>query len=186
MHTLPMTAWLSVMLFVPVQQELPLPKIESGNVPEVLVPPALAKLLMLDAEQRKKVDELEQAFQQERKTALMLAMLKVKGLMDKIERKEEAAPALAVIAMTTNTLLELKRTHAAYEKKVVDLLTDEQKAKFAAWQKLRPKEKRQLGRNLSSMESVPPCFLVGVSVEAERQGRVQAVLPGYARQLVVQ
>src|SRR5437867_6896400 len=69
-------------------------------------------------------------------------MLKIKTIMDKVGRNEEAAPALAVANAVTSSLLDMKRTRAAYEKKVLAELSDEQQRKFAAWQKLKPKEKK--------------------------------------------
>jgi hypothetical protein len=109
--------------------------------PAVLMSPALADELKVDAEQRKKVDALDQEFQQQRKAALNMTLLKVKTILDKIERNEEAAPALAITTAVTSSLLEVKRTQAAYEKKVMELLNADQQKKYAAWLKARPKTK---------------------------------------------
>jgi hypothetical protein len=132
-------------LTIPVQDPDPKQRLDNQQ-PDlragVLVPPALADELKLDAEQRKKVDELEQQFQQQRKAALMMSLLKVKTIMDKIERNEEPAPALAITTAVTTSLLDLKRAQAAFEKKVMTVLTDEQQRQYAAWKKLRPKDKR--------------------------------------------
>src|SRR5262245_56187833 len=135
--TLHLTAWLTLALGGQIQDAQ-----AKGEPPLVLVPPALAAELKLSEQQRTKVDALEKEFQTQHKTAMMMTMLKVKTIMDKVERDEESAPALAIASAVTSSLLELKRTRANYEKKLLEMLDQEQQQKFRAWQKLKPKEKR--------------------------------------------
>jgi Spy/CpxP family protein refolding chaperone len=122
--------------------------------PPVLIPAPLVDDLKLDAEQKKKIDELEAEFRSKRSAAMMMAMLKIKTLMDKIERDEEPAPALAITSAITNQMLDLKRNRTTYEKKVSEVLTDEQRRKWEAWKKLKPKEKKE--RDMSRGEELPP------------------------------
>ncbi|HYV36282.1 MAG TPA: hypothetical protein VE988_11295 [Gemmataceae bacterium] len=108
-----------------------------------LVPAPLAADLKLDAEQKKNVDGLEQAFHKQRKSLLTITMMKINSLMDKIEREEEPNPLLAVSTLMIGTLSDITSTKSAYQKKVSDVLTADQQRKFAAWQKLKPKDKKE-------------------------------------------
>jgi hypothetical protein len=141
-----MASWLSMALVASVEDQGVAPKQDlKGDPPAALVPAPLAEALKLDAEQRKKVDDLEQMFQKERKAAMALTMLKVKVILDRIENDEEPAPALAIASAVTSAMLDLKRSRAGYEKKVMEVLSEDQKRQFAAWKKLRPKDKKGAG-----------------------------------------
>jgi hypothetical protein len=108
-----------------------------------LLPAEIADQLKLDEEQQKKIQQLEKEFKSKRDFAMMQTMLKMKNVMDSIEKEgEKGAAALAVTNAITGTLLEMRRTQTAYESKLLGVLDDQQKKQYQELTKSKKKKKR--------------------------------------------
>jgi len=110
----------------------------------LLLPPALEADLKLDADQAEKIRKLEAEFKQRRQGALLMTGMKLKGVLDRLDRGEgrEAMPVLTIAGEVTGVLQKMRLARLEYEKKVAAVLNDEQRAKFRAWQERTPREKR--------------------------------------------
>ena len=110
----------------------------------ILLPPAIEAELKLDDTQREKVRQLEAAFKQRRQGGVMMTGLKMKALFDRLDdgNAREAMPVLTIANEVTGVLLKMRQTRLEYEKKLMAVLNDEQRAKYVAWLERSPREKR--------------------------------------------
>jgi hypothetical protein len=110
----------------------------------VLLPATIEAELNLDDAQREKVRKLEAEFKQRRQGGVMMTGLKMKALFDRLDDGDarEAMPVLTIANEVTGVLLKMRQTRLEYEKKVMAVLNDEQRAKYAAWLTRSPREKR--------------------------------------------
>ncbi len=123
----------------------------------ILVPARLEAELKLTDEQREQIAKIEAAFKQRRQGALMMTALKMKGLFDRIDQDDprEAMPVLTIANEVTGTLAKMRQTRLEYEKKVLAVLTEDQKARYLAWRERSPREKR-LERKAKRLERGEP------------------------------
>jgi hypothetical protein len=128
-------------------QEGPKPGAKAG-VPVtkggILLPPAIEAELRLDDVQRAKVRMLEAEFKQRRQGGVMMTGLRMKALFDRLDdgNAREAMPVLTIANEVTGVLMKMRQARLDYEKKVMAVLNDEQRAKYAAWLERSPREKR--------------------------------------------
>jgi hypothetical protein len=110
----------------------------------VLIPAHLATELQLSEEQREKIARLEAEFKQRRQGALMMTGLKMKGLFDKLDQADarEAMPVLTIASEVTGALQKMRQTRLEYEKKVLAVLSEDQRVRYLAWRQRSPREKR--------------------------------------------
>jgi Spy/CpxP family protein refolding chaperone len=139
-----------------------------------LLPQDFADELNLDAQQRKKIQELEEEFDQRRTQALIKSAMQVAGIINGLQKEDnrEAAPILAIAHEVTGGLLDERRLRVEYEKKMLALFNDEQREKYAELKERGPEERRE--RRLARQEDR------GTSREA---GPWQLLSPEVQRQL---
>jgi len=118
----------------------PAPAKRSG----VLLPAKLEADLNLSDAQREKIHKLEAEFKQRRQGGVMMTGLKMKALFDRLDDGDarEAAPVLTIANEVSGVLLKMRQTRLEYEKKVMAVLNDDQRAKYTAWRDRSPREKR--------------------------------------------
>lgn len=118
-----------------------------------LLPQDFADELNLDAQQRQKIQQLEEEFDQRRKQTLIRSAVQVAGILSSLQRQEnrEAAPILAVAHEVTGGLLDERRLRVEYEKRILALLNDEQRQRYAELKEGGPQERR--GRRLGRQEN---------------------------------
>jgi hypothetical protein len=117
------------------------PKRPSG----ILLPPAVEAELMLDEGQRAKLRKLEIEFKQRRQGSLLMTGMKMKRLFDRLDEgadAREVMPVMSVVSEVTGTLQKMRQTRLDYEKKLLGILSEGQKAKYLAWRERSPREKR--------------------------------------------
>ncbi len=112
--------------------------------PATLVPRALEAALQLSPEQLEKIRTIEAEFKQRRQGMLMMTGLKMKGLFNRLDENNprEAMPVLTIANEVTGVLFKMRQTRIEFEKKVMTVLNDEQRARYAAWLERSPREKR--------------------------------------------
>lgn len=110
----------------------------------LLLPANLEAELKLDDAQRAKVRQIEAEFKQRRQGAVMMTGLKMKALFDRLDddNARAATPVLTIANEVTGVLLKMRQTRLDCEKKLMAVLNDEQRAKYAAWLDRSPREKR--------------------------------------------
>jgi hypothetical protein len=110
----------------------------------LLLPADLEADLKLDDVQRVKIRQLEAEFKQRRQGSVMMTGLKMKALFDRLDEGEarEAMPVLTIANEVTGVLMKMRQARLDYEKKLMAVLNDEQRAKYAAWLERSPREKR--------------------------------------------
>jgi Spy/CpxP family protein refolding chaperone len=100
-----------------------------------LMPPDYAFELDLTAEQHKSLAALEGEFRKKRQEILMQSVMKVWSMVDGLDDegdKREPAPVLAIAHEVTGGLLNLRRSRASFEHKLLAMLNPEQREHFAA------------------------------------------------------
>jgi hypothetical protein len=109
-----------------------------------LLPESLAAELKLNDEQRDKISKLEADFKQRRQGALFMTGLKMKGLFDRLDQDDARAamPVLTIANEVTGALVKMRQTRLEFEKRVMDVLDEQQRAAYAAWLRRSPREKR--------------------------------------------
>jgi Spy/CpxP family protein refolding chaperone len=112
-----------------------------------LMPPGCAEELELTAEQRRQIAQLEREFQPKRREALLKAVGHVVSIVDSITNdrgeQRETAPVLAILHEVTGGLLESRHLRADYEQKMLGLLDDEQRERYAEFKERGPRERRE-------------------------------------------
>jgi Spy/CpxP family protein refolding chaperone len=119
-------------------------KVRDGVVGRILhlMPPAFTADLRLTEEQRDQIQKLEQEFNSKRLGSLMKTVSRVMAIVDSMDAGEgdkEVAPVLALCHEITGGLLESRRSHMLYEKKMMTLLNADQQAKFTALKEHGPR-----------------------------------------------
>ena len=109
-----------------------------------LLPADLEAELKLNDAQRDKVRKLEADFKQRRQGALMMTGLKMKGLFDRLDQDDQRAamPVLTIANEVTGALVKMRQTRLEFEKRVMDVLDEQQRAVYGAWLARSPREKR--------------------------------------------
>jgi hypothetical protein len=111
----------------------------------LLLPANVEAELKLDDAQREKVRQIEAGFKQRRQGSVMMTGLKMKALFDRLDDGGDARAAMPVLSIAnevTGVLLKMRQTRLEYEKKLMAVLNDEQRAQYAAWLASSPREKR--------------------------------------------
>ena len=113
-----------------------------------LIPPAAMKELNLSAEQQTKLSQLEQEFKDHRRNDLGKTAVKVMAMVKDLENEEdEAIPVLAILHEVTGGLIEARKSRIAFDKKVEDLLTPEQKTKWADLRERQAPDRRDFRKS---------------------------------------
>jgi hypothetical protein len=117
-----------------------------------LLPQDFADELNLDAQQRQKIQGLQEEFDQRRTQALIRSAMQVAGLINGLQKEDnrEAAPVLAIAHEVTGGLLDERRLRVEYEKRMLALFNDEQREKYAELKERGPEERRE--RRLARQE----------------------------------
>jgi hypothetical protein len=100
-----------------------------------LMPPAFAQELNLSAQQQKDVSALDAEFRAKRRDILIQSVIKIWTIIESLsaeDEKREPAPVLAIAHEVTGGLLNMRRTRAAYEQKMLALFSDEQREQFTS------------------------------------------------------
>src|SRR5262249_34255054 len=76
--------------------------------------------------------------------SVMMTGLKMKALFDRLDDGDarQAMPVLTVANEVTGILMKMRQTRLEYEKKLMAVLNDEQRAMYMAWLERSPREKR--------------------------------------------
>jgi hypothetical protein len=115
-----------------------------------LMPAGLEQELQLSSEQRTKIQQLNQEFNQKRLATLVGTGMKVMSIMDSGKEKAEPAPVLAIVHEITGALLETRRSRVGFEKKMLAVLSDEQKVTYENWKEHPPNRRLKAGKKHAS------------------------------------
>lgn len=135
-----------------------------------LMPPAFAAELNLTAEQQKQVQQMEQEFKQARRALLAKAVMAVASIVEGMESEADAsetAPVLAIAHEITGALLEMRHTRITFEKRMLALLSPEQREEFAELKSQRPRERRTAARGQYDFKNAEagPMFILAPEVQ---------------------
>lgn len=107
-----------------------------------LMPPTWCEELKLSDDQRKQVREFDDKFREKRRSIAMDCAAALQTKIDEINKGDETAPALAIMNLVTGKMLEMRHMRMDYRKKMLAVLSEEQREKYFELLRERPRHRK--------------------------------------------